>query len=767
MLLRMCRFLWVSLQLENLCDNRRIKIEGDLVDELARLPRNLADMYARILENIGRIERRGRTVAETVLKWLVCTQDARSSVTIAAVSEKGSTEHRCLSVSDILDVCSTLIIYDEVSDRFRFAHLSIREFLESQPGYTPSEANRAVLQLSLQTLTTNQSLDDPFWSYARCYWIFHNQKLEGQHRKEVFEFHTKRFLFDGAETSESFNVWATAYRWFYGWRKSEMIPSEMDSSGIMVTHDVDYVLQSPIGLASCHGWLEILDHFEASHSPDEHQAVAVGMMKLAVIYQRPSVVRWLVNRNLYPTHEHLDLTFRYRRLEIIKTLLEMDVISFDTLVNGQEVIVFVVRLGLWHLYCDLTRKGANRTFRDRNGRTLLSHAVSSSTDCSKIIEDLLLAGMCPTAPDNDGRTPLWLSIWGERHPHSISSLLTAKLSDLLAISSFGKSLLQVLRSSYYYTTCLLLHYGLDSMLEDKDMRAEWTKSLDLVAKLVRIQVDWASVIKGADNLPDDAEVQMHLAGQTLLGLAALFCHRDAFRALLDLGVDPTGPAICEIRCKRSTVVQKCRLMSGQDASDQEGVSICKKMSDELRQGPLAWASYTGNLPLVQSILERGLDPNIKNRKGQTALYFAVQQTRDNDPLLEVEKEAIVRLLLQRGALVNSADAYSGATVLAKAFEARYSTVARILLENGAVMPKGPTNGPLEPLLGAFRSGGEGIRQTLLERSQSDGVDLPGVQWPLLDRRWSGDTQNIAARLMWGGTMRVLGDVLNKVDRSDE
>ena len=188
------------------------------------------------------------------------------------------------------------------------------------------------------------------------------------------------------------------------------------------------------------------------------------------------------------------------------------------------------------------------------------------------------------------------------------------------------------------------------------------------------------------------------------------------------------------------------------------------MSDELTQGPLAWAAYTGNLPLVQSILDRGLDPNIKNRKGQTALYFAAQQTEDQDPRLEVDKEAIVRLLLQKGAHVASADAYSGASVLANAFKARYSKVAKILLDQGVEMPKGPINGPMEQVLGAFHSGHERIRQTLLERAQGTAVDLSRVQWSSSGRRYTNDPRDIAARLILGGTMRVLGDVLNSTDR---
>lgn len=88
------RFLWVSLQIESLCDNRRIKLEEDLVDELARLPQSLAGMYSLILGNISRIEQHGRTVAETVFRWLLCTNDAgsKSPLQHARVEHRPSAE---------------------------------------------------------------------------------------------------------------------------------------------------------------------------------------------------------------------------------------------------------------------------------------------------------------------------------------------------------------------------------------------------------------------------------------------------------------------------------------------------------------------------------------------------------------------------------------------------------------------------------------------------------------------------------------------------
>ena len=764
----MCRFLWVSLQIENLCDNRRIKVEGDLVDELARLPRSLADMYSLLLENIGQIEQRGRTIAETVLKWLLCTTDASSRVTIAACSETTSAERGCLSILDILDVCSTLVLYDEALDGFQFAHLSIREFLESQPGYAPSEANRSILERCLQTLIDDQSPKDPFRSYAALNWVFHYHNLEEQHRKEVFELHIKRFLFNGTDSSDSYNTWASETLGLDHALDLQELESIYSWAWTLGINSFNYGrlrddFRTPVNLASCLGWLEILDHFETSHTPEDFQAPARRMMTLAVHYGQTTVVRWLVVRFIYPTEEDLELTFRmarfYSRSDMVETVVEMYLLSYNILVNGQKLLAATVRCELGDMYQHLVSMDC----QDQYGRTLLSHASLGSSDNSKVIEDMLLTGRDPVAQCYAGGTPPSLWILGEHQP-IFYVLLMAQLFD--SVEGFCKVVLQRVLSTYYYhNACLLVHYGLDSIFENVDMRTAWTDILQLIATLSVHQRDAsASPTRWPKKLANGSQDQMQWVDQTLLSLASLFRHKKAFQVLLDRGVDPTCPAICGLRKQMmSSVGQIGHSMSVQALLDQQDQSSCDEMSDELTQGPLAWAAYTGNLPLVESILDRGLDPNIKNRKGQTALYFAAQQTEDQDPRLEVDKEAIVRLLLQKGALISSADAYSGASVLANAFNARYSKVAKLLLDHGVKMPKGPINGSMEQLLSAFQLGHGGIRQTLIERSQGGAVDLPRVQWSSSGRRYSGDPLDIAAQLMWGGTMRVVDDVLDSMN----
>lgn len=202
------------------------------------------------------------------------------------------------------------------------------------------------------------------------------------------------------------------------------------------------------------------------------------MMLLAIYYGQTSVVRWLFDRNFCPTDEHLELTLALEQTEIIQTCWDFNTLSLSSLANGEEILVLAVRFGSKDIYWDLIKKEANVNCRDRNGRTLLYHAVWSSRGNSEIIEDLLLTGIDPIEQDNAGRTPLSLWIW-DRHRPTSGSRLTGQFFKYPAIEDGKDVLRRLLQSPLYHTACLLLHYGLDLVLEDVDMRAKWTQLLML------------------------------------------------------------------------------------------------------------------------------------------------------------------------------------------------------------------------------------------------------------------------------------------------
>src|SRR5215469_3045282 len=87
---------------------------------------------------------------------------------------------------------------------------------------------------------------------------------------------------------------------------------------------------------------------------------------------------------------------------------------------------------------------------------------------------------------------------------------------------------------------------------------------------------------------------------------------------------------------------------------------------------MAIAGRPGNLDLLRLALDKGADPNERDARGNTALFFAVE-TGDAETS---------RLLIERRADVNAADAL-GYTPLIRAVSANWIDTATLLLANGA------------------------------------------------------------------------------------
>ncbi|KAN0072796.1 hypothetical protein V8E54_008910 [Elaphomyces granulatus] len=129
-------FRWVSLQLQNLCDPRRMRIEADVRQELGHLPKTLFDIYAVIYDQILHSGWHSRLIAERVLKWLcIGIRPLRPEELIATVSVDGSGITTQITSFDVLKMTCNLVVLDKYSNAFRFAHLSVLEYLEMRPEY--------------------------------------------------------------------------------------------------------------------------------------------------------------------------------------------------------------------------------------------------------------------------------------------------------------------------------------------------------------------------------------------------------------------------------------------------------------------------------------------------------------------------------------------------------------------------------------------------------------------------------------------------------
>lgn len=127
-------FRWASLQLEALC---ALKLDRDVRAKLGTNPPELEQLYDEVYNELTSYEgNHGRSIINNTLKWLLCARRTlRADEFLWALSVNLDVPFREISREHVLDLCHNLILYDESLDVFRFAHLSVREFLEKRQDF--------------------------------------------------------------------------------------------------------------------------------------------------------------------------------------------------------------------------------------------------------------------------------------------------------------------------------------------------------------------------------------------------------------------------------------------------------------------------------------------------------------------------------------------------------------------------------------------------------------------------------------------------------
>ena len=185
------RFRWASLQLDALC---ALKTDSDILDRLGKLPDKLAALYRetyedRLASNFGAA---AKLIQNTFL-WLQCAQrPLKSRFFLVMISELFSKKPEIVTRDLLLELCCNFVIYDDKLDVFRFAHLSVQEFLETLPQFTLTNSHSLAAEVCLEYIMTRAkrlaiqrfaddhysyphhvSEDMDFEAYALCYGMTH------------------------------------------------------------------------------------------------------------------------------------------------------------------------------------------------------------------------------------------------------------------------------------------------------------------------------------------------------------------------------------------------------------------------------------------------------------------------------------------------------------------------------------------------------------------------------------------------------------------
>ncbi|KAI1864951.1 uncharacterized protein JN550_008497 [Neoarthrinium moseri] len=213
-------FRWASLQLQLLCDQVS---DAAVRERLGRLPPTLEALYQELLDKIRAYTADAdRQYARNTLVWLLCGRRRLSlNEFLAAVSIIPDHPPSAVTKGQILQLCHNLITFDSTQDSFRFAHLSVREFLENDYNFNQMATNsivadccrwalmswtKPVISDNSDTTTFAVARLEDIQRYANTYWAEHYQAA-GEHRKQGSLYERMQDFLSDTATDSAFVLW--------------------------------------------------------------------------------------------------------------------------------------------------------------------------------------------------------------------------------------------------------------------------------------------------------------------------------------------------------------------------------------------------------------------------------------------------------------------------------------------------------------------------------------------------------------------------------
>ncbi|KAH6613404.1 hypothetical protein F5144DRAFT_402964 [Chaetomium tenue] len=253
-------FRWVTLQIQNLCDTRRMRLEKDVRSELGRLPKTLADLYLVAFNQVLGLGVESSRLAISALQILLVAFRPLSwdeFLYLLVLSDDGP--QQSITRDEVVHITCNFIEEDPESDRVGFPHLSAREYLETRPEFDNSALHIAASQLCLRGikypeppgLRTSRIL----FTYSTLYYLgSHLAKLGVSDRRTVKLLHG--FLSNPAE-----------FRQYTGRMKDIVkcagrIPSSDDSQ---IPTTVAFLCSDSLAMICLYGLQEFLSWELANH----------------------------------------------------------------------------------------------------------------------------------------------------------------------------------------------------------------------------------------------------------------------------------------------------------------------------------------------------------------------------------------------------------------------------------------------------------------------------------------------------------------------
>jgi ankyrin repeat protein len=207
----------VELQLKHFCDLKaESSIKHTMSDPAGASIHTVNQLYATIFDGILKTDPVAYEIAAQTFRLMLCLHEIISPLALlsaASITRDGS--KNSLELSDLLRICSHLVVLDDELDTIRFAHASVQEYLSRLPEFSMMDANSAAassclircIDSPLSDLTLGVQPSADFDVYAAMYWPLHYNAASEKDRSGHLGDTLREFMFSDQELMPPFPCW--------------------------------------------------------------------------------------------------------------------------------------------------------------------------------------------------------------------------------------------------------------------------------------------------------------------------------------------------------------------------------------------------------------------------------------------------------------------------------------------------------------------------------------------------------------------------------
>ena len=678
-----------------------MKLEKDVRKELGRLPPGIGELYENIYHQLESSGEGSRSDAIAILSWLLISRRPLSTkALIEAVSTIEDGELSLISKNDVLTICCNLVVADGETDTFRFAHLSVQEFLQKRPAYQPQAlhavaATRCIAEFSgsRASLRPEKSNFDPqsFRSYAVAQWDYHFFEAKGYNKDILDDVHG--FLQDDDAFSAFHNEAMDSEE------RKEYHGAPFESMAALAHTPTPLFEICMLGLMD--SLRDIEDEIEDWNAPN---IKGDSPLHLAAAYGHEEIVKFLLERPSIQVNQRgeflktsLFLAAETAGVRILKLLLAIETIDVN-LGNQYNTTPLSAAAMKGEEECAelLLKHGADKDLKDDHGRSPLLWAAASGRE--KMVQRLLKAKVNTDIQDNGGKTVLHLAIEGDSSdPEPLVAKLLKSNVFIEAQDNEGSTALHAAAGKNQGKIIeRLLKKGI--LVGTKDLQGK--TALDHACRANNKDIIMLLLKNGATCEPDlDGRTELHEAieGGCDAEVVELFLKHNvdlnkqtnSGETALQLAVtrnDDNAEAVVKLLLDAGAKVET-RNVAGESplhsVSGGGSVAIAKMLLSKgadlavkcnVDRTPLAFACFRGSEGLTRLFLDNGADVNVVDNGDWTMLQFAAYG----------ESDAVVKLIMEHpdNKIDLMAKNYRGETALDVAAQTGKYAVVRTILALG-------------------------------------------------------------------------------------